>query len=206
MISSQRTEKRKKYFLLRNNIDFIKLSNKMFDQQMWCWGCDIRNSNGNKMIEYGFSKQKAGKEKDSPSQYSIIYKEHKIFLWGFGGLIRQSKDNAVFIKRYDFYPKKLESVPMDLIANDPKDIMRFYVKDKSLLYECDYNLLKVFYDLIIDYENWIIEQMGHNYREYTLSIWIKKKIVDAENLILTWRKLNDFLDNNLIISISLKSN
>lgn len=204
MISSQKTEDRKKYFLLRNNIDFIKLSNRMFDQQMWCWGCDIRNSNGNKMIEYGFSKLKNGTEKDSPSQYSIIYNEHKIFLWGFGGLIRQSKDNAIFIRRYDFYPKRLESVPEDLMANNPKDIKRLFVKDKSLLYECDYNLLKVFYDLIMDYESWIIKQLGSEYREYTLSIWIKKKIVDTENLILTWRKLNDFLNNNLIISNSLK--
>jgi hypothetical protein len=205
MISKQKIENRKKYFLLRNNIDFIKLSNRMFDQQMWCWGCDIRNSNGNKMIEFGFRKEKTGTDKNSQSQYSIIYKEHKIFLWGFGCLIRQSSNNSLFMRRYDLYPKRLEYVPENLLANNPKVIKKFFIKDNSLLYKCDYSLLEVFYDLIIDYENWIIKQMGSEYREYTLNSWIKKKIVDAENLILTWKKLNSFLNNNLIISISLKS-
>ena len=178
----------------------------MFDQQMWCWGCDIRNSSGNKMIEYGFSKTKTSNDKNVPSQYSIVYKDHLIFLWGFGGMIKQSSNNALFIRRYDFYPKRLESVPENLIARDLKDIKVLFVKDKSLLYEFDYNLLGIFYDLIIDYESWLTKQMGINYRQHTLNTWIKKKIVDAENLISTWKSLSDFLSNNLINTDSLKIN
>jgi len=192
MIQNKKKENRKKYFLLRNHLDFIKLSNKMFDQQMWCWGCDIRNNSGNKMIEYGFNKVRTSDDKDVPSQYSINYKDHLILLWGFGGLIRQNNNKAIFIRRYDFYPKRLESVPENFLASDIKDIKKYFVKDKSLLYEIDYNLLSIFYDLIIDYEHWIIKQMGTEYRQHTLNIWIKKKIVNAENLISTWKDLYDF--------------
>lgn len=205
MINKLKTENRKKYFLLRNRLDFIKLSNRMFDQQMWCWGCDIRNSSGNKMIEFGFSKTKTSDDKDVPSQYSIVYKDHLILLWGFGGLIRQSSNNAIFIGRCDFYPKRLESVAEDLIANDSKDIKKYFVKNKSLLYEVDYNLLRIFYDLIIDYENWITKRMGIEYRQHTLNSWIKKKVVDAESLILTWELCNNFLKNKLIKSQPLKT-
>jgi hypothetical protein len=73
------------------------------------------------------------------------------------------------------------------------------------LYEVDYNLLRIFYDLIIDYENWITKRMGIEYRQHTLNSWIKKKVVDAESLILTWELCNNFLKNKLIKSQPLKT-
>ncbi len=196
-MKKSKKENRKKYFQLRNYLDFVKLSNRMFDQQMWCWGCDIRNRKGNKMIEFGFSKTRTSDDPSVPSQYSIIYKEHKIFLWGFGCLIRKDSDNALFIKRYDFFPKKLTSVPENLMVNDPKDIKKFFVKDKSLLYECDQSLIVILYDLIIDYENWINQRMGPDYRQHTINSWIKKKVVDAENLIAMWKNLEKFLTTQI---------
>jgi len=61
-------------------------------------------------------------------------------------------------------------------------------------------------EVIVDYKNYIAKQMEINYSQNTLKKWIKKTIVDAENLISTWKSLSDSLNNNLINTDSPKIN
>lgn len=184
--------------MLLNHRDFFKMSSKMFDQQMWCWGFDIREPMSNKLVQYGFGKVRISDDLKIPSQYSIIYKNYLIYLWGFGGLISKDKDHALFIKRFDLYPKQLEYIPEDLKICLYKDIEKYFMKDSYRLDNIHYELLAIFYDMIIDYEQWIIKLMGIGYRENTLSSWIKKKIVDAENIIPTWKSLYEYVVTKMI--------
>ena len=57
----------------------------LLDQQMWCWGCDIRHGEGNVLLQYGFSRWRPPEGTLGSTAYQLeAPPSRQVVLWGFG--------------------------------------------------------------------------------------------------------------------------
>lgn len=61
-----------------------KYATILLDQQLWCFGCDIRRTAGNLLLEYGFERKRPPISQKGSSCYSLNWQGKQILLWGFG--------------------------------------------------------------------------------------------------------------------------
>lgn len=62
-----------------------RLARELLDQQLWCWGCDIRRPEGNLLLEYGFRAHQPSAEGHSSTCYELSRDVVRtVLLWAFG--------------------------------------------------------------------------------------------------------------------------
>ena len=86
--------------------DFISHAIALLSQQIWYWGQDIRRTQGNLLVEFGFQRVKppVGEEIED-SVYTLNLTENRsIILRGFGVYYRDNAHGTIFLPRYEFIP------------------------------------------------------------------------------------------------------
>jgi hypothetical protein len=167
----------------------------LFDQQMWCWGQDIRHSGGNALLSYGFTRYRPSEtegESRAASSYLLLENsgEIKVALWGFGVLYRdtQAADGGLFLGRYDFAPRLVAGEAMEL-----RRVQGWSARAKPRLaapatpddWAKVRGLFPSMLNWIIGYEQWVIGQLGSEYRRQCIASWLRP-VLSPEAALDEW--------------------
>ena len=80
-----------------------KIGTMLFDQQLWCWGQDIRRAEGNALLAYGFTKHRPPEGKHGSTAYEWRSSgRNRVVLWGFGFFYGDGDRGGLFLQRYKF--------------------------------------------------------------------------------------------------------
>ena len=172
----------------------------LLSQQIWCWGKDIEKSEGNWLLEIGFSRIELPNDREGTSVYSLNISENRcIYLRAFGILQVDTKYGSIFLPRYEFLPEYTEQTTLDKPPWTKKDLPKLKIPTKSQRNNCDSLML----DLLIwirNYEEYIVQKLGIEYREETLIDWDNghRVLIPAQQIISQWSMIESaVLENKL---------
>ncbi|MYA69964.1 hypothetical protein F4009_21450 [Candidatus Poribacteria bacterium] len=171
-----------------------KIATALLDQQLWCWGQDIRRADGNALLAYGFTKHQPPEGKHGSTAYEWRSSgRSRVILWGFGFFYGDGDRGGLFLQRYKFAPKQTAAVDFSLPIWKSEQI-------PELTHPCDmeawdrvFNLLTQGLAWIGDYEQWIISEYGLDYRQRCTDAWKKKKRIPAHEMAAKWHELVEYL-------------
>jgi hypothetical protein len=146
---------------------------RLFGQQFWLFGCDIRRPEGNLLAALGFEKCKApAPGAKVPSRYTWRG-EHSpsVMLWGFGMLWSDEFLGDLFLSRHAFAPLYR---PPGLVLPDawvPGEIEAL-CKPSSEADEqrCQHLVLDAM-AWLGEYERFVVAECGLAYRDEAISAW-----------------------------------
>ncbi|QDT65206.1 hypothetical protein [Calycomorphotria hydatis] len=174
-----------------------KLAGVAFDLQMWCWGCDIKQSEGNLLMEYGFLRSPFPhsnadshmKNAKPPSTYHLATSRFTVSLGGWGALLSKDDTPTIFIRRDGFKPVLLPRVVHTNI-HQLDDLPVEYFENSHTLPELTNEFIRFFEN----YEEWVLHTKGACYRHECGQKWIKKSPqISAQRLRAYWGELGQIL-------------
>lgn len=166
-----------------------KQGTALFNQQMWCWGQDIRRAEGNLLLEYGFTRRRPPEGVVGSSSYVLQTQEqHIVTLWGFGLLYTHTPSEGIFLKRYSFTPRLALNIssPPDAWALDQLPALSLPTnRQKRQVIE---QLFASLLSWISVYETWVLHTYGLAYRHQCLAAW-GQVVCPAETMAAQWQHL-----------------
>ena len=147
----------------------------LIDQQMWCWGCDVKRAEGNLLSLYGANKRQS----PNPSYHSAyvfqLGEELMLNLWGWGLWIADAHHGSLFLARSQFHLRYIRDVILMPDAWRKRDLplTTLTLNNEDIAHACD--LLRVALHWIGAYEAWIGTQVTSDYREHVLAEWPQRK-------------------------------
>ena len=193
---SGRTEDESTQWLVALN-KVRKTGTLLLDQQLWCWGQDIRRVDGNALLAYGFTRHRPPEGKHGSPAYEWRGSgRSRVILWGFGFFYSDGGRRGIFLRRYKFAPKQTASVYFSLPIWNLGQL-------PELTQPCDaegwrrvFSLLTQGLTWIADYERWIISEYGLDYRQRCIEAW-RKKCIPAHEMAAKWHELVEYLLSQL---------
>jgi hypothetical protein len=162
---------------------------RLFDQQMWCFGQDIRHPRGNLLIEYGFTRERPPEGLSASTRYLWHGEQDQLLmLWGFGLFYTQNHQGGIFLRRFGFRPCFTMDWHQPENIWSPEDFSLLCPPRKPEEQKIAQSLLVACLFWIIGYEQWIQEYYGLAYRKDCLEGW-KKRITEPEQIIIDWQTL-----------------
>lgn len=157
------------------------------DQQFWLFGCDVRYPGGNLLLEMGFEQVRPPAGWKAATQYSLILPGGGCLrFWGFGLWHSSNGMIGVFVRRSEFAPRlcqlnqpiwKVEDLPLLRLPQSEQEIHQVWLS------------LAFVFDWFSNYEAWVLQRCGADYRRECLLQWTKKRIGAAGQLSEIWRSL-----------------
>lgn len=102
--------------------NFHGMAAELLNQQLWCWGCDIKFPAGNLLMRHGFQRLARPRKLNlmtgrAPETGASIYRlEHtpsaRILLRGFGIFHGDDRWGGIVLKRQQFYPWRTPSADL----------------------------------------------------------------------------------------------
>jgi hypothetical protein len=165
----------------------------LLNQQLWCWGYDIRRDAGNLLIAHGFERVPAPEGSSWRSAYHLTLEPGRgVSLWGFGMLYCDAEHGALFLKRFGFQPRLLpdavpprtcfiqEHLPAQRTPTTPSECR------EALL------LLRDALEWIAAYETWVLDTAGCAHRQAALDAWraLRKRVLtSADGMPQAWHEM-----------------
>jgi len=145
----------------------------LIDQQMWCWGCDVRRADGNLLLAYG-CQQRPSPEPRYHSAYTLYgaVPAGALTLWGWGVWVAAPERGSLFISRDRFRVRWIPQTDLAPEAWQERDLPRGSADIPStdaLL------LLREAVLWIAVYERWVAGTVEPNYRVSTISAWTQRR-------------------------------
>lgn len=170
------------------NKSFKRPFGKLFHQQCWCWGVDIRNAHTNYLVEYGFRYTPRKQAGAGSSRYSLELGTHTLHLWAFGAVLTDEQGDGISLKRYDQLPKKLIPGFCAERITEAADFNNIsHTAAPSALGEL-LPLLHIFIKQIVAYETYIQQLAPSSYRNNAVNGW-KHKYVHGTSMVKAWSDL-----------------
>jgi hypothetical protein len=174
---------------------------KLFTQQAWGWGCDVRRAAGNLLLTHGFARLRRPEGVDGSSMYLLQPDSAtQIGLWTFGMFYGQSDCGGLYLDRFHFDPRLTRAVALPPAIWRPEGLPPFDrpsdVADRARLA----HLLLAAIDWIVGYETAVLTTLGVDYRRQCLAQWSRAKFaLPPEQLPPQWQALRadcvDLLQN-----------
>ncbi|MBM4259907.1 MAG: hypothetical protein FJ145_00525 [Deltaproteobacteria bacterium] len=165
----------------------VRLCGKLlFDQQIWCWGCDVENPHGNLLLRYGFKRRRPPKGRDGCSQYSLALERGEIRLWGWGVLCRLG-GRGIFLRRYRFFPQLRPPARLRAMVFLPNQVAPLCDPVSEPEQKAARARLAELCWWIAGYERWIARNCGSDYRKTALDKWHKPLGAYAHEMAQTWQ-------------------
>lgn len=184
---------------LKISNQFQKAARMMIDQQMWCWGCDVRQAEKNLLSLYGADKRPSPNPRFHSAYVFQLEEQAIVNLWGWGLWISCPSLGSLFIARSHFkvyYTSVVIPTP-DAWRKRDLPLMNFTGGIDELAHA--HNLLTKALHWIGTYETWINTQFTLDYRERVLTKWPQKRRykggVPAPEMAKEWFKLSTSLMN-----------
>jgi hypothetical protein len=167
-------------------VDVVETGTTLLNQQIWCWGCDVKHPEGNLMLRCGFERRRPPRGIMGCSQYQLKMKRHRMIrLWGWGVLYCREGE-GLFIQRYLFMPQTVNAaglaqriwMPQQIAPRMPRDSTERAAASSRLAELCDW---------IDGYERWVRKACGLHYRIDCLVRWNKPIAASANQMASRWR-------------------
>ena len=176
------------------------LAPKLLDQQLWCWGCDIRRAEGNLLSAYGLVKLSAPEGVKQSSAYTLCFVNGaQITLWAFGVFYGAPERGGIFVKRGGFTAlyTPAQRLPTTRWCAAPQGAP----PDTAQACAHTVHLLAALSAWIADYEAWIARQTSPDYRAACVEAWFAhKRAVAAEAMIEAWLSIAEACRHAAILS------
>jgi len=169
-----------------SQLSFRRWASGLFDQQMWCFGRDIRREGGNVLLDLGMCRYRAPDPNKGSSLYTApVEPGGAIFLWGFGAMYTEPGLGGVFVRRYDFAPK-LTLRETGLGVHQTEQLGRLVNPSTRQELVLLRKLLPALVGWFAKYEHWVGEHFGTAYREACLASRDKPASVPAQAMARSW--------------------
>lgn len=140
----------------------------LLDQQMWCWGCDVRHADENLLLAYGCLKRPAP-EAHLRSAYTYCLDETcALTLWGWGIWIARESLGSLFISRSRFKVRATMKVQLLPQAWCEEDLP---LNPERVSWDHCMPLLTDALTWIATYEQWVMARAASGYRDMMLKFW-----------------------------------
>ncbi len=165
----------------------------LLDQQMWCWGYDVRRTQGNLLVAYGAEKRPAP-DKRYHSAYRFVADNCVVLnLWSWGIWLSHPQWGSLFVSRSRFrviYSSEIIQIPDAWRARDLPPMTGAHDETEA---DNAANLLATAQNWIGGYEYWLCSQVEPDYREQILEKWPKRKQykggIPAAEMSTSWFEL-----------------
>jgi len=171
----------------------------LIDQQMWCWGCDVRRAEGNLLLLYGADKRPSPNPRYSSAYVFQLEGQAIINLWGWGVWLACPSLGSLFIARSRFnvfYTPEVIPIP-DVWCK--RDLPPMGLTESTVNLTHTHNLLAKALSWIGNYEVWVNTQAISDYRERVLTKWPQKRRykggIPAPEMAEQWFKLSTSVMN-----------
>jgi hypothetical protein len=159
----------------------------LFDQQMWCWGQDVKHQ-PNALIEYGFERSPAPATSRGHSAYHLTLPAGGwIRLWGFGMAYGDGRC-GLFLARYSFVPRFLPSAGRLTTVWHVSELPHLSVPGGESDCRRALDLLEGALNWISRYEQWVAGKRDESYRDRCVQLWWKRK-TPAGEMAAAWADL-----------------
>jgi len=144
----------------------------LLDQQMWCWGCDVRRVDENLLLDYGCTKRPAPVP-HLRSAYTVWLDETcALTLWGWGVWIAREALGSLFISRSRFKVRATTTVHLLPQAWCEADLP---LKHERVALDHCAPLLATALTWIATYEKWVSTRTVPTYRDTLLESWPQRR-------------------------------
>jgi len=171
----------------------------LIDQQMWCWGCDVRRDKGNLLALYGADKRPSPNPRYHSAYVFQLDDTTHINLWGWGLWIACPSLGSLFIARSRFkihYTSEFIAAPDAWCKRDLPSLR--VTKDSNEIANANILLAKAMY-WIGSYEAWVTTQVSSDYREQILTKWPQRRKhkggIPVATMADTWFQLSTSMLN-----------
>jgi hypothetical protein len=170
-----------------------RYASDLLNQQMWCWGSDIRRPEGNLLHQYGFVKHRAPDGSGLKPCYTFTAHDGlTIGLWGFGVYFADGHGQGLFLKRFDFSPRLISAAEMRFDVWVTRDLPELTTPRSGNDLHISGRLVCGALQWVASYERWVLQQAGPEYRTATTEAWrgLRKRVaVDGPQMADAWQKL-----------------
>lgn len=152
-----------------------KTASMLFDQQMWCWGCDVRRTSGNLLVLYGANKRPSPDPRYRSAYVVPLEGDALLHLWGWGLWVACPQRGSFFIGRSRLAMCYLREAILMPDAWQKRDLP---LQDWELGHDDCTNarrLLTTALHWIGTYETWLSAQVTPDYRDRVLAKWPERK-------------------------------
>lgn len=196
--------KKHKSFKLRPDVrlpaQLSRCGAALMDQQMWCWGYDVRRPEGNLLLAYGAQKRPSPDPRYH-SAYSFCLREGAVLnLWGWGVWVAHETQGSLFLSRARFrarYTPETHLLPAAWCEHDLPHSGATQDSEK----EAAYRLLRTIFCWISDYEDWLSTQVSPDYRKQVIASWPQKKRYRGRrtdrDIAATWKSFAELLHEEI---------
>lgn len=160
----------------------------LLEQQMWCWGCDVRREAGNLLLAYGAHKRPSPVPRLHSAYTYPLLDGAALTLWGWGVWVACEGYGSVFLSRARGCVRTsalADLAPQAWRAQDLPPTQRQHTPAHEAL-------LVQALGWISTYEAWILACCGTDYREATLTCWQQRRkyaAVPSEAMSAAWAEL-----------------
>jgi hypothetical protein len=147
----------------------------LLDQQMWCWGCDIRRSDGNLLLAYGAEKRPSPDPREHSAYSFHLPDGMTLNLWGWGVWVAREGFGSLLLSRSRFrvrYTSEVVLMPDAWRENDLPDTDH-QLDDHA--HSMAYHLLAQTMHWMSNYERWVLTQSTPTYRRHVTNAWPQRK-------------------------------
>ena len=159
---------------------------ELFNQQIWCWGQDIRYPEKNLLLTYGFTRHRPppGEQRASCYTLSVSPSAH-VALWGFGMFYGDVRFGGLFLRRYTFAPhwSPWATLPDSTRSPVPSAAPALPRTLAGRLSVCRLTIAALRW--IAAYERWVRGEVGIDYRHRCVAAF-PSSTIPAERMIVTW--------------------
>lgn len=170
----------------------------LLDQQMWCWGQDVRHAGKNGLVDFGFERFPPPHGIQAGSCYRWCDScGRRVALWGFGMFYGCACRGGIFLRRYRF----AQTLTLSEQWPDPcwrvGEFPTIALPDSQEDWQRATSLLIDALDWIANYEGWATSTMGTSHRERCLSTW-KNPCCGADEITTHWHQLAGVCRNLIV--------
>lgn len=152
-----------------------KWGEALLEQQMWCWGCDVRRQEGNLLLAYG-CEQHPSPDPRFHSAYSYqLCADCVLTLWGWGIWMAREGTGSMFLSRSRFrvsYTPEVHLYPQAWQEDDLPSVKS--PRDPAAQTNTRCLLVKAI-AWMGDYEHWLACHIEPHYREATVAAWPQRR-------------------------------
>lgn len=151
---------------------------RLWEQQFWLFGCDIRRSEGNLLVCHGFERtRREDGQMTSPSYVRDIDPGVTLRLWGFGLALTDSS-SGVFVGRKRLGPlltckHDVDTAALTTLVSRSVPPARPCCRPVGSRHDAERatHLMTKAFAWIAAYERWVLAEVGHEWRWSTQASW-----------------------------------
>ena len=171
---------------------------KLFDLQMWCFGCDVKRGEGNLLLQSGFTRSRPLGEMGGSTHYEKIFDSDKsVHLWGFAVVISAGSIGSLCLRRYERVPTYLADKKIERDFWRPHELPKFKAPVSTIDIKRSQELLKICADQLLNYETKVAELVQPGYRRLCVETRRKeRKTLKQTSLSNGWTELSMILSKS----------